>query len=121
MGQSSHTEEDDCGLQPLVALRHHAEVTASQSRHWAVESEVAVGQGWATATGQAGREKETNLELRGHQELQQELVRVRQAAQDNEKEIAALVAQEDYSGAAKAHSLLIWLQEEHAGLRQSGK
>ena len=38
-----------------------------------------------------------------------------------EKEIAALVAQEDYSGAAKVHSLLIWLQEEQAGLRQSRK
>ena len=38
-----------------------------------------------------------------------------------EKDIAALVAQEDYSGAAKVHSLLIWLQEEQAGLRQSGK
>ena len=73
------------------------------------ESEVAVGQGWATATGQAGREKETNSESRGHQELQKELARVKQTAQEIEKEIAVLVAQEDYSGAAKAYSLLFFL------------
>ena len=80
-----------------------------------------VGQGETIASGQAVCEKETNSELRGHQETQEELARVKQAAQEMEKEIAALVAQEDYSGAAKVHSLLIWLQEERAGLRQSIK
>ena len=38
-----------------------------------------------------------------------------------EKEIAALVAREDYSGAAKVHSLLICPQEEQAGPRQPRK
>ena len=41
---------------------------------------VAVGQGQATARGQAGCEKKTNSELLGHQELQIELAHVKQTA-----------------------------------------
>ena len=37
-----------------------------------------------------------------------------QAAQEMKEDIAALVAREDYSGAAKVHSLLIRLREEQA-------
>ena len=46
--------------------------------------------------------------------MQEEPARAKQAALEMEKEIAALVAREDYSGAAKVYSRLIRHQEEQA-------
>ena len=71
--QSSHTQEHDCGLQPMAALQQHAEATDLQSRPGAVESQVAVGHGEATASGRAGCGKETNSGLFGLQEMQKNL------------------------------------------------
>ena len=53
-------------------------------------------------------------ELRDHQVTQKELACVNQAVEEMEKDIAALVAQEDYSGAARDHALLTRLQAGQA-------
>ena len=52
---------------------------------------------------------------------QKELACVNQAVEEMEKDIAALVAQEDYSGAARVHALLTRLQAGQASAEGDGR